>query len=462
MGTIVDEFIARYRREQDFYEQAARLVAQALEARLQAEGLRAIVTQRAKNAGRLLGKVQERNKTKQYPTVESIYEDLVDLAGVRIALYFPGQQSQAGRLVEEIFTVTKRKDFPDGAPPKYAKRFSGYSATHYHVRLKDSLLSETQKRYADARVEVQVASVLMHAWAEVEHDLVYKPLQGELSIDEYAVLDELNGLVLAGELALERLQRAGEQRVAEDSRTLANHYELASHLLHEVSKQAPGPLAHEALGRVDLLFDLLTQLDIRRPELLAPYLRSLNSDFESRQIAEQVIDRLLAEDPARYAAYERIQLAQRDGIRGSTSADAADDVYAAIGMFIAEWTALETFVRERAPRGRGRMPVIPTARLLEEIAPTLSQSVLHQFERVRRRRNALVHGLEPANVDELNDNAAFLRLLREQLEAIIPPPIVANADVPESERVISSTGTGDAKETTELPKSKLERKDVAL
>lgn len=64
-------------------------------------------------------------------------------------------------------------------------------------------LSEAEKRYAVARVEVQVASVLMHAWSEVEHDLVYKPLQGGLSTEEYAILDELNGLVMAGEIALE-------------------------------------------------------------------------------------------------------------------------------------------------------------------------------------------------------------------------------------------------------------------
>jgi len=52
----------------------------------------------------------------------------------------------------------------------------------------------------------------MLAWAEVEHDLVYKPTQGELSEDEYAILDELNTMVLAGEVMLERLQSAGAAR----------------------------------------------------------------------------------------------------------------------------------------------------------------------------------------------------------------------------------------------------------
>lgn len=53
----------------------------------------------------------------------------------------------------------------------------------------------------------------MHAWSEVEHDLIYKPLQGTLSKEELAILDELNGLVLAGEIALERLQAAGNERI---------------------------------------------------------------------------------------------------------------------------------------------------------------------------------------------------------------------------------------------------------
>ena len=52
----------------------------------------------------------------------------------------------------------------------------------------------------------------MHAWAEVEHDLVYKPYSGKLQEDELAILDEINGLVIAGEIALERLQKAITER----------------------------------------------------------------------------------------------------------------------------------------------------------------------------------------------------------------------------------------------------------
>lgn len=96
--------------------------------------------------------------------------------------------------------------------------------------MRPSELSASSSRYAEAPIEIQVASVLIHAWAEVEHDLVYKPMSGQLSDEEYAILDELNGLVLAGEIALERLQYAGEARLLVTEDHFSNHYELAAYI----------------------------------------------------------------------------------------------------------------------------------------------------------------------------------------------------------------------------------------
>jgi len=82
-----------------------------------------------------------------------------------------------------------------------------------------------------------VASVLIHAWAEVEHDLVYKPTSGKLSEDEYAILDELNGLVLAGEISLERLQRAAKLRIDKMVGKFNNHYELAAYIYDRIKNR---------------------------------------------------------------------------------------------------------------------------------------------------------------------------------------------------------------------------------
>ena len=278
---LIEDFINRYRKEYDFYDQAGRLVAQLLDSSLQSAGIRAIVTSRAKSPRRLEDKVRKRHDKKHYETLDEIYSDIIDLAGARVALYFPADRNQVGKLIEDSFTlVTQPKTFPSSLTPTYEKRFSGYWATHYRVRLREATLSEVQRRYVDAVVEIQVASVLMHAWAEVEHDLVYKPEQGRLSEDEYAILDQLNGLVLAGEIALERLQKAGEARIAARERRFANHYELAAYLLDKAASVLKGPAPESAIGRVDLLYSLLNKVELATPQALEPYLSALSGDTE--------------------------------------------------------------------------------------------------------------------------------------------------------------------------------------
>jgi ppGpp synthetase/RelA/SpoT-type nucleotidyltranferase len=101
-----------------------------LEQNLQRAGIRAIVTARAKSPVRLEQKVRKRNVTKKYQSVDQIYRDIVDLAGVRVALYFPGERDQVGKIISQLFLFDQNpKTFPDESKPAtYSKRFSGYWA----------------------------------------------------------------------------------------------------------------------------------------------------------------------------------------------------------------------------------------------------------------------------------------------------------------------------------------------
>ncbi len=433
MGAI-DEFIGRYRKEYDFYDQAARLVAQLLEARLQAAGVRAMVTFRAKAVGRLESKVRDRAKRKNYLTVDDIYSDIPDLAGARVALYFPAQRNQVELLINEIFVVGQTKLFPDGTPSAYAKRFSGYSATHYRVRLRESALVDSQKRYAEAPVEIQVASVLMHAWSEVEHDLVYKPYQGTLSEDEYAILDELNGMVMAGEIALERLQRAGDARVAARGRVFANHYELAAHLLSVLRGFAEPDVLKSGLGRVDLLFDLLARLKLGTPEAIDRYLEALHPDLERRPIADQIVDQVLSEDAGRYQTYEAIRAARPSpDVAAAAIEPVQPDVHEAMGEFLSAWIEFERLTRDMVPpEARQRGPIMPTLRVLSSLAD-LDDDTRFQFERLRRMRNQLVHGIEIPDPQDLREAARQLDAIRNRL---FPRP-------PGSNQPLQPTGFAD-------------------
>jgi len=414
---IIEDFIGRYRREYDFYDQAARLVAQQLEARLQTAGVRAMITFRAKAVARLEPKVRDRAGRKTYATVDDIYSDIPDLAGARVALYFPGQRDQVDLAINDLFVVMHSKAFPDETQPAaYSKRFSGYSAIHYRVRLRETALVDSQKRYAEARVEVQVASVLMHAWAEVEHDLVYKPYQGRLSEDEYAVLDELNGMVMAGEIALERLQRAGDVRVAARGRSLANHYELAAHLLSALRELADASTLKTGLGRVDLLYELLARLGLATPEAVGQYLTGIHSDLERRPIADQIVDQILSEDADRYALYEQLRAARpATDVSPDAAEPIAPDVHEAMGEFLKAWIDLEQLLRDTA-----QVPVshsgqiVSTIRLLNSFK-NLDSQTRSQYESLRRMRNQLVHGIEIPDPADLREAARQLRAVAARI-----------------------------------------------
>jgi ppGpp synthetase/RelA/SpoT-type nucleotidyltranferase len=416
---IIDQFISHYVREFDYYERVGQIAAERLEAAIGEAGIRGIVTSRAKDPSRLRDKCLHRNGEKNYSSADEIYEDIYDLAGVRVALYFPNESAQVSAIVTKLFEVGgKTKEFPRDGVKKVGSRFPGYLATHHRVRLRVEDLAEPDARYASALIEVQIASVLMHAWSEVEHDLGYKPLAGPLSPSEHAILDELNGLVHAGEIALERLQDSGRLRVTLTGSGFANHYELASYLAREVDIASvdstpgedarrndaldgvePKPISSAEMGRVDLLFALLRQLDIADSDGLKPYLTLLHNDFERRPLAEQVIDAIIDDNDVRFRLYREIV----ESLAGAQS-DRPAGVDEAVGSFLNNWRELEGVIREVSVRyrtdDRANRPISFLLRPLFE-AGVLDEAMVSDIDLLRRLRNQLVHSREQIPAEAL-------------------------------------------------------------
>ena len=165
---------------------------------LVARGTRAVVSSRGKAASSLQSKLLKRDETRHYRTVLDIFKDIKDLAGVRVALYFPIDTEPVGKLIEELFPQARpAKHFPEDSEPEEPE---GYTATHYCIFVKGTL------------VEVQVATALMFAWSEVAHDLLYKPTKGPLTIQEKEILDDLLKIVNFGEVKVMELQKSLDQR----------------------------------------------------------------------------------------------------------------------------------------------------------------------------------------------------------------------------------------------------------
>lgn len=110
---LIDQFLARYTKEYDYYSHTASIVQQKLEANLQAAGVRSIVTARAKSITSLETKCRKRGAARgEYKSIDEIYEDIADLAGVRVALYFPAEITQVDGAITRLFDVIEKKSSP--------------------------------------------------------------------------------------------------------------------------------------------------------------------------------------------------------------------------------------------------------------------------------------------------------------------------------------------------------------
>ncbi|MBX3210027.1 MAG: hypothetical protein KF764_33665 [Labilithrix sp.] len=95
------------------------------------------------------------------------YRDLwtiTDLIGIRVIMYFEDAVDRVGQLVEAGLPV----DFGHSTDKRRREPTEfGYRSLHYVCRIGGDLPES-------ARFEIQVRTVLDHAWAEIEHDLGYK------------------------------------------------------------------------------------------------------------------------------------------------------------------------------------------------------------------------------------------------------------------------------------------------
>lgn len=351
MTKVIELFLDSYSREYDFYREAARLAHDDLINLLREQGIRARVTFRAKTIESLREKLFQREEEKKYKTQEDIRSDIADLSGVRIELYFPDDRSSVGKIIADNFSIVHSREYPldqkrntsqapiekndqTGATP-YKKQFSGYKATHFRVKLN----KEIHQSYSFSTIEIQLASVLMHSWSEVEHDFLYKPTSGNISLEEEQILDELNGLVLTGEIALSRLQKAYEARILKPKSKLTNHYELAV-FLHDEIKRIIGSdtITDNQIGNVSELFTVLQISNKDNKEEISNIIKKIFDGSRNEPLSQMITDEIFSSDPKSAAAFVKSRKQEKMSSRN------LDSIHARL-EFLEKWTLLETAMK---------------------------------------------------------------------------------------------------------------------
>ena len=392
---MIDDFMAAYEREHDFYHRVAAIVKDRCEVELAKVGVRAIVSFRAKSAQslklKLEKKQQESGDSAYYTSIQDIREQIKDLAGVRIALYFPSEMDEVSLMIDKNFVdVGERKSFPEDSVKQlsqYKRTFSGYRANHYLVRIPEQELSPSDKKYGNCSVEIQVASVLMHAWSEVEHDLIYKTPTGHPAQEEELILDQINGLVLAGELALRNLYTAHTIRVSRQP--FESHYELAYYVASQLGYHGSNAFHSASTGRIDLLLEFLKSVNMNNPSSIETYVQNVGDEAIKSSVAEEIGRLIVAINPHFSSSYQ-----QHFAIPNAVVSfvDSEKNSWSKLDMrFLDAWNSIESELSRIGSIGPtlSRRSMAAVRRLSEQ--GLIDEATVRTIQHGRKTRNHIVH-----------------------------------------------------------------------
>jgi len=157
---------------------------------------------RTKTAESFAEKISRKNDKYDNPL-----EEITDLVGLRIILYYPDDVVAVGQLIEQEFEVDWENSVRQGADTA-PDRF-GYRSDHYIVHVSQARRALPEwARFAGDCAEIQVRTVMQHAWAAVDHKIRYKSTDLPRSLQRR--LSRLSALLEIADEQFASLKRAGD------------------------------------------------------------------------------------------------------------------------------------------------------------------------------------------------------------------------------------------------------------
>lgn len=195
--------IENYKSEHPRYQIYAKVLQDVLEAVCRQHAPEAIVQSRAKALSSFAEKAIRRSDKYQSPSTQ-----LTDLCGARVICNSFEEIERICAFIERHFEIDEENS--EGRKPRQKTEEFGYASFHYIVQIKaDEILGvEIPKdQIGERKAEIQVRTLLQHAWANISHDQFYKnqfrpPEKLERSMARLSALleeaDEAFSLVIGG------------------------------------------------------------------------------------------------------------------------------------------------------------------------------------------------------------------------------------------------------------------------
>ncbi|QNN76226.1 hypothetical protein IAE60_09580 [Pseudoxanthomonas mexicana] len=165
VNKLIEEFESRLALYNDFRLSASNAITELL----RLEGLEVhSVTSRTKTRDSFIEKIGRAEKD-SYNSIDEI----TDIVGIRVITNIEDEVDKVGEIISREFSVDAANSV-DKRQALDVDRF-GYLSLHFVCQFNDARTSVPEnRRFRELKFEIQVRSILQHAWAEIEHDLGYK------------------------------------------------------------------------------------------------------------------------------------------------------------------------------------------------------------------------------------------------------------------------------------------------
>jgi len=143
--------------------------------------------------------------------------DIQDQIGCRVVVKTPEAVERVADTLKRRFHCIENRRRVLSEHPSYF----GYDARHMICSIPDRFATNTLRA---KRFEIQISTLFQHAWAEMEHDIIYKPKGSSLGYAERRSISAAAALAFAADFIFNnttRTRKTRERRSRSRSRKLA-------------------------------------------------------------------------------------------------------------------------------------------------------------------------------------------------------------------------------------------------
>lgn len=279
--------VEQYRPKRGNYEDLAKTVQGLLNAAISAAGLKVqAIDERAKTEESLGNKAARPADAEGLsPKYANPLDEIQDLAGCRVITFFLDDVQEVRHIIDAEFDVLEmanRSSHLRGAGRP------GYESYHFVVRLTDARLALAEyARFRGMVAEIQVRTILQHAWAEIEHDIQYKSVDA-LPAGIGRRFQALAGLIEIGDREFQAIFDAHEEVRAQAAVSLQagrlSEIELTAESLKAYLDRKLGPDGRMRDWTYDWTASYLRQGGFENLQQLDDCIGTTNDDKASRAV----------------------------------------------------------------------------------------------------------------------------------------------------------------------------------